>query len=95
MKLHLLILALAVLLQTGLAAEGIIRPSQINWSQSVPENANITLDGGYIIGEAISENLVTVGPSDVYDYATDGTADELTLMEAADALGGTKYGKAS
>lgn len=88
MKKLILMLCMLLLLCSCVDAATKIGLDRINWSHSVPVGENITLSGGYILGEAISENTISVGPSDVYDFTTDGTADELTLMEAAAALGG-------
>lgn len=51
MKFAILILALAVLLQSGFAADQrLVKWSQINLSQSLPEDANITMDDGFLAG---------------------------------------------
>ena len=79
MRTHLLVLALALLLQTGFAAEGIIKPSQINWSQSVPAGENITLDGGSILNFQ-ADDIINIKS---YGAAGDGIENDTSAWNSA------------
>jgi hypothetical protein len=59
----------------------------------IASGANITLDGGNILGLPPGP-YTTLGPASdgtVYDFYTDGTADEETWLQAAKSLGGRGY----
>ena len=88
MKVIHIIVALALLI--GLADAGTLyRPDQINTSQAFPsitmdEDANITLDGGYVIDAKLSGSsaFVTLGTEDWCDYKLDGSGDSTDIQAA-------------
>lgn len=57
---------------------------RLNWSQSMPIGANVTMDGGYLVDAKLGESSaeVTVGPYKWCDYVTDGANDEVQILQA-------------
>ncbi|MDY0413018.1 hypothetical protein, partial [Methanothrix soehngenii] len=79
MKKFILILALALLLCSCADAATKIGLDRLNWSQSLPVGANVTLNEGYLVDAKLggSSPEVTVGAYKWCDFVTDGINDEV------------------
>ena len=60
MKLITILFCLSILISAGMAAETKVPLDRLNWSQSLPLNANITLDGGDVIGQTFATQYDTI-----------------------------------
>lgn len=69
MKLITILFCLSILISAGMAAETKVPLDRLNWSQSLPLNANITLNGGAFVGN--DNNFTTLPDVFVYRSATD------------------------
>ena len=62
-----------MLISAGMAAETKVPLDRVNWSQSLPLDANITLDGGEVVGQTFATQYDTVVRQDgTYVYAMYG-----------------------
>lgn len=59
---------------------------RLNWSQSLPVGANVTLNEGYLVDAKLggSSPEVTVGAYKWCDFVTDGVNDEVQILQALD-----------
>lgn len=77
MKLITILFCLSLLVSVSVAVETLVPLNRLNWSQSLPLNANITLDGGRVINNPYDAiNILDYG-------ATDGGAVDTTAMQNA------------
>ena len=60
MKLITILFCMSLLISGCLAAETKVPPNRINWSQMLPEDANIILNGGDIIGQEYATQYDTI-----------------------------------
>lgn len=84
MKKLITVLALVLLLCSCADSATNINLDRLNWTQSLPVGANITIDEGYLVDAKLGYSFpqVTVGPYKWCDYVTDGTSDETEVNTA-------------
>jgi len=86
MKKLILILCMLLLLCSCADAATKIGLDRLNWSQSLPVGANVTLNEGYLVDAKLggSSPEVTVGAYKWCDFVTDGVNDEVQILQALD-----------
>ena len=79
MKLITILFCLSMLISAGMAAETKVPLDRLNWAESLPLNANITLDGGRIFNFQ-AENI-----SDIRTYGAvcDGATNDTAAVQSA------------
>lgn len=84
MKKLILMLCMLLLLCSCVDAATKIGLDRLNWSQTLPIGANVTMDDGYLVDAKLGESSaeVTVGSYKLCDYVTDGTNDEVQILQA-------------
>lgn len=75
MNKFILILALALLLCSCADAATKIGLDRLNWGQSLPEDANVRFNGGYIINTSLDPGWVTIGDGMEFDIDVDIASD--------------------
>lgn len=86
MKKLILMLCMLLLLCSCVDGATKIGLDRLNWSQSLPIGANVTMNDGHLVDAKLGESSaeVTVGPYKWCDYVTDGVNDEVQILQALD-----------